>query len=101
MRIQTAGIAVAAALVLGSTAAGANTLYEINKIQREAPSCEANPSARWVGRVSGTVQDDMTDRIIPVSFVGCFTSEATCTRWKEKTSGFITGPIVQYSCSQR
>ncbi|MEW5423181.1 hypothetical protein [Amorphus sp. 3PC139-8] len=101
MRMEMAGIAIAVAFGLASSVASANTLYEIDQIRKATPSCNANPNAQWVGRVSGSVEDDTTDQIIPVSFVGCFTSEAECNRWKEKTSGFITGPIIQYTCNRR
>lgn len=104
MRTMTIAAGAAAALgwlAVGVPTAGANTQYEITQIQKATPSCRAHPQAGWIGRVSGSVEDDMTDDIIPVSFVGCFDSQAVCERWKEKTSGFITGPIIQYSCAPR
>jgi hypothetical protein len=101
MSTAAIGLLALGTLALGTMAAGANTLYDITEIKKGTPSCEAHPTAPWIGRVSGSVQDDMTDEIVPVSFVGCFDSQAVCEAWKEKTSGFITGPIIQYSCEHR
>ena len=101
MKIAACGLVALGALSAGMLSAGANTLYDITEIKKATPSCEANPSAAWVGRVSGSVQDDMTDEIVPVSFVGCFSDQSVCETWKEKTSGFITGPIIQYKCEHR
>lgn len=101
MNIAACGLVALGTLSVGLMPARANTLYDITEIQKATPSCEANPSAPWIGRVSGSVQDDMTDDIVPVSFVGCFDTQAACEAWKEKTSGFITGPIIQYTCARR
>ncbi|MDQ0315979.1 hypothetical protein [Amorphus orientalis] len=95
--LAVCGLSVAALV----TPVQATTLSEIAAIRKATPSCNANPGAPWVGRVSGSVENDIDDRIIPVSFVGCFQSQPECERWKEKTSGFITGPIIQYSCDAR
>tara|TARA_R110002020_G_scaffold15611_22_gene55784 strand:+ start:2259 stop:2573 length:315 start_codon:yes stop_codon:yes gene_type:complete len=101
MTTAAIGLVALSALAAGSMPAGANTLYEITEIKKATPSCHAHPQAPWVGRVSGSVQDDMTDEIVPVSFVGCFDTQPVCEAWKEKTSGFITGPIIQYECTRR
>ncbi|MGX1305889.1 hypothetical protein AB7M35_000609 [Amorphus suaedae] len=99
--VAACAVVALGAVSVGTMEARANTLYDITEIKKATPSCEANPGAPWVGRVSGSVQDDMTDEIIPVSFVGCFNSQPVCEAWKEKTSGFITGPIIQYKCEHR
>lgn len=101
MTTAAIGLAALGGVAAATMPAGAATLYEITEIQKATPSCKAHPQAQWVGRVSGSVEDDMTDDIIPVSFVGCFDTQAVCETWKEKTSGFITGPIIQYNCRQR
>ncbi|WP_018697783.1 hypothetical protein [Amorphus coralli] len=101
LKIAAGAAAALGFLVAGAPGASANTQYEITQIQKATPSCRAHPDAPWIGRVSGSVEDDVTDFIIPVSFVGCFDSQPGCERWKEKTSGFITGPIIQYSCKPR
>ena len=70
------------------------------RLQRETPSCNANPNAPWVGRVSGSYQD-ILDTIWPFSMVGCFNDLRTCERWRDWMSGYIYGPIIEYSCRRR
>lgn len=75
---------------------------EINRIRAETPDCRAYPDFPWIGRVSGNVQDDLIDgRTWPVSFVGCFPTQAECEYWKGRASSVIDSTIIQYDCRPR
>lgn len=101
-------VAIAAAVatlasVLAAPAAlaqGVDSWAQIQAMRDATPSCNANPDAPWIGRVSGNTQDAF-DISRPVSFVGCFYDQATCERWKGQTSSIITTTIIQYSCKPR
>ena len=86
--------------VSGASAQAALSEADIQRIRESAPKCEAHPSHTWEGRVSGDTEN-LIGATIPVSFVGCFSTEAECNTWKDHTSGYITGRIIQFSCAQR
>lgn len=93
-----------AALVLAATLALPATVSaqeDVNSFREASPSCDANPSLPWQGRVSGESDEDPTDNTEPVSFVGCFATEAECNAWRERGSGLIDGRIVEDVCEQR
>lgn len=74
----------------------------IPRIQASTPDCRAYPEFPWIGRVSGNVQDDLFDgRSRPVSFVGCFPTQAECEYWKGRAGAIIDSTIIQYSCKPR
>lgn len=75
-------------------------LFDVARVRAETPACNDHPNWNWVGRVSGqmTVQND---RGAPVSFVGCFPTQASCETWKGRASGIIDRRIIQYSCAPR
>lgn len=99
---MTRALVLAAALLLGAfEAADARGYNDIERIQANTPSCDAYPEYRWVGRVSGGVQDNLFDGFWPVSFVGCFPTLETCERWKGRAGGIIDSTIIQYSCRPR
>jgi len=74
---------------------------DINAFREASPSCDANPTLPWQGRVSGESDEDPTDNTEPVSFVGCFATEAECNAWRERGSGLIDDRIVENICEKR
>ncbi len=103
MNRATVALTVAATLLAAAPSAiaqGIDSNYDIQRIRDATPSCDANPDARWIGRVSGNTTD-ILDNSRPVSFVGCFDDQATCELWKGRASSIITSTIIQYSCRQR
>lgn len=74
---------------------------DVNAFREASPSCDANPTLPWIGRVSGESDEDPTDNVEPVSFVGCFATEEECNAWRERGSGLIDDRIVQNSCERR
>ena len=93
--------ALAAALALpGVASAQIGGPQQIQEIRDAAPSCSANPQFPYIGRVSGGTEN-LLDRTMPVSFVGCFPDLNSCEAWKGAASGIITTTIIQYSCKQR
>ena len=94
---------IAAAILAAALAlpAAAFAQEDVNSFREASPSCDANPTLSWIGRVSGESDEDPTDNTEPVSFVGCFATEAECNAWRERGSGLIDDRIVQNSCEQR
>lgn len=99
-RAAAAAFAVATLAAGGGPALAQLDFTDVQALRAQTPSCEANPGAPWVGRVAGSY-DDILDRPRMLSLVGCFPDEATCNAWKQRVSGRIPGPLVQYSCSRR
>lgn len=97
-----AGVAIATALALVPATLSAQILTPQRRqaIIDSAPSCSEHPDYPFIGRVSGGA-DDILDRKIPVSFVGCFPDFASCEKWKGATSGIITTTLIQFSCKPR
>jgi hypothetical protein len=95
-------LALAALVALLPAPAGAQIGGPVQRqaIYDQTPSCAANPGFPVIGRVSGGTED-IDDRTIPVSFVGCFPDMPTCERWKGMASSIITTTIIQYSCRPR
>ena len=93
--------AVALALSLAMPVAAVAQAPDIDAFREATPSCDANPSLPWIGRVSGESDDDPTNAVEPLSFVGCFATEAECNAWRERGSGLIDDRIVQNSCEKR
>ena len=96
---RIAAAILAAALALPSAAFAQEG--DVIAFREASPSCDANPSLPWIGRVSGESDEDPTNNVEPVSFVGCFATEAECNAWRERGSGLIDDRIVQNSCEQR
>jgi hypothetical protein len=95
---------IAAAILAAALALPAAALAQegdVNAFREASPSCDANPTLPWIGRVSGESDEDPTDNVEPVSFVGCFATEAECNAWRERGSGLIDDRIVQNSCERR
>lgn len=96
-RIAAAVLAAALALPAASLAQEGDVIT----FREATPSCDANPTLPWIGRVSGESDEDPTDNVEPVSFVGCFATEEECNAWRERGSGLIDDRIVQNSCERR
>jgi hypothetical protein len=96
---RLAAFVLAAALALPAAAYAQEG--DVIAFQQATPSCDANPTLPWIGRVSGESDDDPTDSVEPVSFVGCFATEEECNAWRERGSGLIDDRIVQNSCERR
>jgi len=69
--------------------------------QAKTPSCQANPTAPWIGRASGETDDDPSTNQEAVSFVGCFKTRAECQTWLDGATGLIDGRIIENVCEQR
>ncbi|WP_018698573.1 hypothetical protein [Amorphus coralli] len=90
----------AAGLTLPVAPAAAQTVeYMISQVQRAAPNCRRNPTYGWQGRVSGNREAD--SRSIPVSFVGCFPTQAECEAWRKTALPFVTGRLIYNECKPR
>ncbi len=96
---RIAAAVLAAALALPAAAIAQEG--DVNAFREATPSCDANPTLPWIGRVSGESDEDPTDNDEPVSFVGCFATEEECNAWRERGSGLIDDRIVQNSCERR
>lgn len=72
---------------------------QIAEIRADAPSCEGNPDARWRGRLAGNYEYQ-SDFSGPISFVGCFRTEAACMDWLQRSSGRIF-EMIQFECRRR
>lgn len=92
--------AALAALLPAAASAQIGGPHQRQRVYAETPRCEDHPDYPIIGRVSGGTED-LLDRTIPVSFVGCFPNAATCEAWKGRTSAIITTTIIQYSCRPR
>ena len=91
-----------AVLALGLAAVPAAADYnQVIAFRAATPKCEANPGLPWIGRAAGQTTALMSDLQVPVSFVGCFATEAECRRWLGKATGLIHGRIVENSCKPR
>jgi hypothetical protein len=101
-RCTTAAIC-GAALGLPLTAArpAAADYNQVIAFRAAAPKCEANPTLRWIGRVAGQTDAPMSDFQVPVSFVGCFATQAACEKWRGHGVGLMTGRIVTNECRPR
>jgi hypothetical protein len=95
---RISAVLLAAALELPSAAFAQE---DVNAFREASPSCEANPTLPWQGRVSGESDENPTDNTEPVSFVGCFATEAECNAWRERGSGLIDDRIVENVCEKR
>ena len=102
-RLRRAAATLAAtALVAVFTAAPAAADYnQVIAFRAATPKCEANPTLPWVGRASGQTTALMSDLQVPVSFVGCFRTEAECRKWLGRGVGLIDGRIIENSCRPR
>lgn len=94
---------LAAATIAASVFAGpaAADYMKVVEFRAATPKCEANPGLPWIGRASGQTQALMSDFEVPVSFVGCFRTEAECRKWLGHGIGLITGRVVENSCRPR
>jgi hypothetical protein len=95
---------IAAAIFVAALALPAAAVAQEGDVitfRESSPSCEANPTLPWIGRVSGESDEDPTDNTEPVSFVGCFATQAECDAWRERGSGLIDDRIVENVCEQR
>jgi len=94
--------ALGAALALAASAGPASADYnQVIAFRAATPKCEANPTLPWIGRASGQTTALMSDLQVPVSFVGCFATEAECKKWLGKGVGLINGRIIENSCKRR
>lgn len=96
--------ALVAALVLGTGLAAGPAAADYNQViafRAATPKCEANPGLPWIGRASGQTTALMSDLQVPVSFVGCFATEAECRKWLGRGVGLIHGRIIENSCKRR
>jgi len=85
----------------GAQETTADDVDPIVDFEEKTPTCGQDPKAEWVGRVSGTSDEDARDVDEDVSFVGCFATEAECNAWRERGSGLVDGEIRENSCSRR
>ncbi len=99
-RAATILAAVAATVVLSAASAAAD-YNQVIAFRAATPKCEANPNLPWIGRASGQTTSLMSDLQVPVSFVGCFATEAECRKWLGRGIGLIDGRIVENSCRRR
>lgn len=97
----TRRIAAAVLATALSLPAVAYAQEDVNAFKEATPKCDANPSLAWQGRVSGESDENVMDEVEPVSFVGCFATEAECNAWREKASGMIDDRIIENVCEQR
>jgi len=93
-------LALAAALVFAALPAAAQ-FDPIADYQAKSPSCDAHPSAPWIGRASGDSDETVSGRTEAVSFVGCFQTEAECRTWLDGATGLIDGRIIENVCELR
>jgi hypothetical protein len=100
MTLSRSLAAAVLAAVLALPAAGF-AQEDVNAFREASPSCDANPTLPWIGRVSGESDENPTDNTEPVSFVGCFATEAECNAWRERGSGLIDDRIVENLCEKR
>jgi hypothetical protein len=99
---RAAAFLAAALLGVGLFAGPAAADYnQVIAFRAATPKCEANPGLPWIGRASGQTTALMSDLQVPVSFVGCFATEAECRKWLGHGIGLITGRIVENSCKRR
>lgn len=91
--------AALAALCLALPAAAQDD--PVGDYQAKSPSCDANPTAQWIGRASGESDEDLATREEPVSFVGCFKTQAECQLWLDGATGLIDGRIIENVCELR
>lgn len=90
LRRAASCLAAAAAALLVASPATAD-YNQVIAFRAATPKCEDNPTLRWVGRASGQTTALMSDLQVPVSFVGCFATQAECVRWLGHGIGLITG----------
>jgi len=98
--MRTAAFALSL-LLAASLPATAQYYDHIVAFRAKTPSCEANPDAGWVGRVSGTSRQNVRNQRQSVSFVGCFKTEAECNTWILRASGLMDDVVRQFSCTPR
>jgi hypothetical protein len=98
---RAAALLAVAALSLSIAAPAAADYNQVIAFRAATPKCEANPTLPWIGRASGQTTALMSDLQVPVSFVGCFATEAECKKWLGKGIGLITGRIIENSCKRR
>ncbi len=98
---RAAALAAAAAAAIFSAAPAAADYNQVIAFRAATPKCEANPNLPWIGRASGQTTSLMSDLQVPVSFVGCFATEAECRKWLGRGIGLIDGRIVENSCRPR
>ena len=99
---RAAAAFAALTLCAGLSASPASADYnQVIAFRAATPKCEANPNLRWVGRASGQTTSLMSDLQVPVSFVGCFATEAECRKWLGRGIGLIDGRIIENSCRPR
>lgn len=102
-RLRRAATALAATAIVAAFTAGP-AMADYNQViafRANTPKCEANPDLPWIGRASGQTTSLMSDLQVPVSFVGCFRTEAECRKWLGRGIGLIDGRIVENSCRPR
>jgi hypothetical protein len=102
-RLQRPALALTAALfgLAGAAVPAAADYNQVIAFRAATPKCEANPTLPWIGRASGQTTSLMSDLMVPVSFVGCFATEAECRKWLGHGIGLIDGRIVENSCRPR
>lgn len=99
--LRVAGLAVALAGVL-ALAVPASADYETTiTFRAKTPTCEANPGAPWLGRVSGQAENPITKLPVPASFVGCFKTKAECDRWRTRGTALMLFRLVENVCEPR
>ncbi len=98
---STATLSASVLAVLFAAAPAAADYNQVIAFRAATPKCEANPGLGWVGRASGQTTSLMSDLQVPVSFVGCFRTEAECRKWLGRAVGLIDGRIVENSCRPR
>lgn len=96
-----AALSAAAVAMVFSAAPAAADYNRVIAFRAATPKCEANPNLPWIGRASGQTTSLMSDLMVPVSFVGCFATEAECRKWLGHGIGLIDGRIVENSCRPR
>ncbi len=97
-RLATAVMALLPLLVAAPAGADANSQFVIADIRSKTPSCRDNPSAPWIGRVSG-ILGGFPSR--GASFVGCFPTREACDRWRGPVSGVFTARLTLSTCAPR
>jgi len=93
-----------AALLLAAPVAAQNSSTDYDPVvdfMEKSPKCTEGGTGDWQGRAAGSSDEDVTGNMMPVSFVGCFKTQAECQTWLERAQGLIDGEEVQGSCEQR
>lgn len=92
--------AILAAAGVSAAQAQQEGILTVARVDRITPKCRDHPDAPWRGRVAGNIEG-LWGGYMPVSWVGCFPTRASCEAWRGPVSGIITERITQNVCEPR